>query len=224
MQAEAYGKIKEGWERQLSTVQFYRKEDSEHLSQEVLDKMSQANVLTNSGCESHFADLDNMIKSSAGGNSNLETFSQRHVIAKNKYLESENWVKMSEKEKRATFRRARSSPQAKLVNEMAKDWLKKVEDTAKDVMTKKSDKKKKKNERSLKILNQCKDHGGPLTASEEDMKLLDTLTEKQLLLEISYIRCTLDATIKQKRKIEGKIVKFTVEELRMQIKNCLLPV
>ena len=224
LQAEAYGKIKEGWERQLSTVQFYRKEDAEHLSQEVLDKLNQANVLTNSGCESHFADLDNMIKSSAGGNSNLETFSQRHVIAKNKYLESENWVKMSEKEKRATFRWARSSPQAKLVNEMAKDWLKKVEDTAKDAITKKSDKKKKKNERSLKILNQCKDHGGPLAASEEDMKLLDTLTEKQLLLEISYIRCTLDPTIKQNRKIEGRFVRFTVEELRMQIKNCLLPV
>lgn len=223
LQAESYGKIKEGWERQLSTMLFYREQDSGQVPDQTLDKMRQANVLTNSGCESHFADLDNMIKSSAGGNSNLETFSQRHVIAKNKYLVSENWMKMSEKEKRSKFRWARSSPQAKLVNEMAKDWLKKVEDSGKDAIQKKSLKKKKKNERSLKLLDQCKVHGGPLSSNEEDMKLLDTLMEKQLLLEVSYIRCTLDPTIKQRRKVEGKFQKFSIEELKLQIKNCLLP-
>ena len=55
------------------------------------------------------------------------------------------------------------------------------------------------------------------------MKLLDTLMEKQLLLEVSYIRCTLDPTIKQRRKVEGKFQKFSIEELKLQIKNCLLP-
>ena len=76
----------------------YDEEDFDELSDITLDKMSQSNVLTNSGCESHFADLDNMIKSSAGGSSNLETFSQKHVIAKNKYLISNDWKNISEKE------------------------------------------------------------------------------------------------------------------------------
>ena len=51
-----------------------------------------------------------------------------------------------------------------------------------------------------------------------------TLNEKQLLLEVGYIRCSLDPSIKQRRKVEGKFVKFTIKELQGQIKNCLLPV
>ena len=106
---------------------------------------------------------------------------------------------------------------------MADDWLKKVETAGKQKIVKKSDKKKKKNERSLKLLEQCKAHGGPLTANTDDMKNLESLSEKQLLLEVSYIRCTLDPTIKQKRKVAGKFEKFSTEELKLQIKNCLLP-
>ena len=75
----------------------------------------------------------------------------------------------------------------------------------------------------MKLLEQCKAHGGPLTANSDDMKKLESLSEKQLLLEVSYIRCTLDPTIKQKRKVAGKFEKFSTEELKLQIKNCLLP-
>ena len=224
LQAEAYGKIQEGWERQLSSMMFYREEDANQMSQATLQKMSQANVLTNSGCESHFADLDNMIKTSAGGSSNLETFSQRHVVAKNKYLVSEDWKQMSDQEKRSQFRWARRSPQAKLVNEMALDWLKQIEESGRDLIAKRGEKKKKKIERSLKLLQLCKDHGGPLTSSQEDMQMMETLNEKQLLLEVGYIRCSLDPSIKQRRKVGGKFVKFSIKELQGQIKNCLLPV
>ena len=223
LQAAAYGKIKKRWERQLSTMMCYRDEDYEKISQETVGKMKQANVLTNSGCESHFADLDNMIQTSAGGSSNLETFSQRHVIAKNKYLVSEDWKQLSAQEKRAKFRWARNSPQAKLVNDMAKDWLSKVQDSGRDIITKRGDKKDKKIVRSLKLLEQCKMHKGPLSTTKEDMELMETLNEKELLLEVSYIRCTLDSSIKQKRKIGGKFVKFSIEELKTQIRNCLLP-
>ena len=118
---------------------------------------------------------------------------------------------MSDQEKRSQFRWARRSPQAKLVNEMAHDWLKQI--------AKKGEKKKKKIERSLKLLQLCKDHGGPLTSSQKDMELMETLNEKQLLLEVGYIRC-----IKQGRKVGGKFVKFSMNELQGRIKNCLLPV
>ena len=54
--------------------------------------------------------------------------------------------------------------------------------------------------------------------------MMETLNEKQLLLEVGYIRCSLDPSIKQRRKVGGKFVKFSLEELQRQIKNCLLPV
>ena len=36
------------------------------------------------------------------------------------------------------------------------------------------------------------------------------------------MRCSLDPTIRQMRKVKGKFKKFSIEELKLQIKNCLL--
>lgn len=121
-------------------MMFYREEDCQKISQNTKEKLDQSNVLTNSGCENHFADLDIMIKSSTGGSSNLETYSQKHVISKNKYLSSKDWKQLSSEEKQSKFRWARNSPQAKLVNEMARDWLRKIQVSNKEMITKRGEK------------------------------------------------------------------------------------
>ena len=50
-------------------------------------------------------------------------------------------------------------------------------------------------------------HGGPIT--EQKIVKLDSLTDKQLLSEIGYLRATIAPDIKQKRKLaSGKFETF----------------
>lgn len=220
LQAMAYAEIRVGIERQLSTRAYYRNED---ITPETVRKMNHANVLTNCGCEGHFSDASNMIAGTAGGSSNLQTFSHRHVIAKNKLFETDVWKQMADKEQKAKFKWARHSNPAKQVRQMAKDWLQLTKDAERETISKRAEKKQKKNARSLKLLEKCKTHGGPLTGSDKDLGILETLNEQQLLDEVCYIRCTIDPNIRQKRKESGKFVKFTETELRSQLKMRLRP-
>ena len=56
------------------------------------------------------------------------------------------------------------------------------------------------------------------------MEKLDELDEKELLLEVAFLRATVTPNIRQKRKVDGKFVTFTKEELKSQIKNVIQPV
>ena len=63
----AAGNIKVALERQLKYVDFYKQDGDEEidLPASVIDKLKDA-PLTNSGCESQFADLDNSVKKFGG--------------------------------------------------------------------------------------------------------------------------------------------------------------
>ena len=78
-----------------------------------------------------------------------------------------------------------------------------------------------KKEKCLKLLDDVKQHGGPLTPTDVDK--LKGLTDAQVLMEIKYLRQTVAPNIREKRKVGNKFVKFTREELEGQILNVLKP-
>ena len=87
-------------ERQLEYVDYYT-QDEEDQSVSTLQKLKYA-PLTNSGCESQFADLDNSVKK-FGGTATVSTLSDKHVIKKNKMFESEEWKTMNLQEKKKSL-------------------------------------------------------------------------------------------------------------------------
>jgi hypothetical protein len=79
--ASVAGNVRVAVERQLNYVYFYTKDTDEASTNE---KMSLA-PLTNSGCESQFAKLDNAVNR-FGGSANVTTLSNKHIIRKNRYF------------------------------------------------------------------------------------------------------------------------------------------
>jgi len=77
----------------------------------------------------------------------------------------------------------------------------------------------------MKILNECKLHGGPLTP--DSLSLLNELTETHLTAEIKFFRCTTVPNIKQMRRVKVddayKTQKFTTIELKQSIRNAIEP-
>ena len=82
---------------------------------------------------------------------------------------------------------------------------------------KKSDKKTK----ALKLLEECKAWGGPVT--EETLDKLQNLDEVQLTKEVTYQRITVAPNIREKRKEGNKFVRFHKEQMIYQIKNAIKP-
>ena len=78
----------------------------------------------------------------------------------------------------------------------------------------------------LNTLEQCKEHGGPITPG--CIELLEQLNDKQLILEIGYLRLTTCPNIRQMRRVKqnNKFImqKFTTDELRTSIRNSIAPV
>ena len=225
LQCQAFVRIREGWKNQLSSMKFYNEEES--VSESTMNLMRKSNVLTNLGAESKFAELDNRLKV-FGGTTSLETLSNKDKISSNKLFMTENWKEKSRMERKAQWVWARKSTQAKKVKEMGKEYLKKVLESEKVNVEQKVLRKKKLNQRSLKLLNQCKTHAGPLSSSDKDMDLLSKLSTKELILEVRYLRTTIGPNIKEKRRIRDsngkyKFEKFSDDELRMQIKSVLRP-
>ena len=86
---------------------------------------------------------------------------------------------------------------------------------------------KQKNLKTLKVLKDCKKHGGPVT--QGDIEILDSSSESQLLREICYLRLTVAPDIRQRRRVkldnvQIKMQKFTLGKLRISIKNVFKPV
>ena len=78
----------------------------------------------------------------------------------------------------------------------------------------------------MKLLEVCKEHSGPITPTS--VGILNNLGEKQLLAEVGYLRATVAPDIRQMRRVktpEGrfKMEKFSIEELRVSIKNAIKP-
>ena len=113
----------------------------------------------------------------------------------------------------------------KKVKKLEADFLATVNSAKKLALCKKEELKKKKANRTFKILDNCKLHGGLMTP--DSMKELEKLDAKQLLAEVAYLRLTIAPDIRQMRrvKIDGRyrMQKFTDEELKNSIKNALKP-
>ena len=211
--------------RQLEYVDYYTQDEDEEIvddtgvSTSATDKLKFA-PLTNSGCESQFADLDNSVKK-FGGTAKVGSLSNKHVVRKNKLFETEEWKKMNLQEKKSKFAWARGSPQAKRVAQMQNEWIEKVSDAKCLALIGKESKKKKKNQRSLKLLEKCKEHNGPVTQGTTSM--LDRLTDAQLVTEVRYLRVTIAPNIREKVKVDKKFRKLNKTELKNEILKVIKP-
>ena len=205
-----------GLKHQLEYMKFFSDED---LDIATLNKIDEA-PLTNSGCESNFAQLDLECRRGSG-QTKLETMSARHMIKGNKYFETEQWKSMSPELKSKEWNFARSSKEALIVKNMRKEFMAKVKAAESLSSNEKIKKKQKKNEKCLKLLEVVKIHGGPITPNEVDK--LNDMTDVQLLDEIRYLRQTVAPNIREKRKVGTKFVKFNRTELIGQIVNVLKP-
>ena len=210
-------KIKQSVEKQLSYVQFYKSDDQTDEEKKKIELCP----LTNSNCEGEFAELDNDIRR-VGGTVSIQTLSNRHLVDKNKYFSSEKWKSLSQAEQRQKFHWSRSSDQAEKATKIGQEYMEKVKAAEKLALRAKAAAKQKKLRRSLKLLESVKLHGGPIT--EQEIVKLDSLTDKQLLSEIGYLRATIAPDIKQKRKLpSGKFETFPRAELIGQIRNAIKP-
>ena len=204
---------------QLEYMSFYKENDK--LSETTKSKMK-FTPLTNSGCESNFGDVTETLKRT-GGSTSLEKLSDMHMVKKNKFFESTEWHDLSDQDKKLRWREARSGKKCKDIKKIGEEFLKKVEGTKAMAAESRKIKKMKKNERSLKLLEDCKKHGGPVRLN--NISKLDELSEKELVLEVSYLRTTIAPNIRQKRKDKesGKFINFTKSELISQIRNVIHP-
>ena len=206
--------------RQLEYVDYYKQDEEVGDDAGASGDKLRFAPLTNSGCESQFADLDNSVKK-FGGTANVGTLSDKHVIRKNNLFETEDWKMMNLQEKKSKFAWARGSVEAKKVIEMQKEWIEKVNSAKCLALVAKESKKKKKNERSLKLLEQCKEHNGPVTRNTAD--LLDSLTDRQLVTEVRYLRVTIAPNIREKVKVDKKFRKLNKAELKNEILKVIRP-
>ena len=105
------------------------------------------------------------------------------------------------------------------------DFLATVKTAKRLSLLKKEELKKRKIERNLEILEECKLHHGPATIG--NIEYIAQLSEKDLLAEIEYLRATIAASIRQMRRInvDGKyrMEKFSADELGQAIKNIIKP-
>lgn len=219
--AAVIDEIMDTLKRQLGQVRY--------LTAETIDEATATKLvntpLSNLGCESEFAKLDNRLKV-CGGTTSIQTLSQKNVVTTNAYLMDSCFDNKSAFEKRQEWKWARTSRQTEIVRKMEKDFIATVKQSKLLALQKKEMLKKKKSEKTLKILTQCKKHGGPISA--DDLNLLDKLDEKSLLLEISYLRLTITPDIRQRRKVKlpngkFKFLKYSVYELKTAIRNAVKP-
>ena len=73
----------------------------------------------------------------------------------------------------------------------------------------------------LEDLEKCKAHGGPIT--EKDIHKLDGMTYDELIHEVGYLKRTIAPQLRLKQKVEGKMVKYTAEQLREQLRDVINP-
>lgn len=206
-------------ERQLSSMSIF-----EENSDAIPEKMIYT-PLTNLGCESNFAVLDNQIKKS-GGMTSVKTHSMKAIVSRNRFLLDSKLDQQSEEERHNMWKRARSSENVKLAKKLEADFLKTVKAAQILSLKRKQELKKKKVVKVLETLKSCKRHGGPVT--EDSVHILDDLTEKQLLLETCYLRYTVSPDIRQKRRVlvDGRYryQTFTKAELKRSIMSVVKPV
>ena len=205
--------------RQMDEVDYLR--DDTTLDSKILEEMMYC-PLTNSGCESRQANLDRRVKFS-GGSTPLQTLSNKEVVCGNKYLTSGSFP-VSLHAQMQEFQWARRSKDAKEALQLQQNLIDLAEDVNKAAFAAKEAKKQKKIARSFSLLDQCKDHGGPVTP--DSIELLGKLTQAQLLTETRYLRSTIAPAIKERKAVidssgKRKMPVLSEESLRENIKAAI---
>ena len=144
----------------------------------------------------------------------------------NNYIDGDEFKNLLTTEKVAEWKWAKNSKQAKAYKKLTSEFLDGVKAAQSLAFHHKKILKEKKAQRTLKLLDQCKIHGGPLTKTS--LHLLDSLILDQLLVEVCYLRCTIAPSIRQKRQVKGengqyKMENITISELRDSIKIGIKP-
>ena len=180
--------------------------------------------LTNLGCESRMAQFDNRVKFS-GGSAPIETLSDKQIVATNKYLlQSQLDDTQVCKEE---FKWANNSKEAKDVNQLQKEYLEQVKATHNHVLKAKENAKQKKVQRACKLLSQCRQHGGPISLDNIDR--LESLDDRQTILEATYLKATVAKEIKLKRRVKDletgnfRFVNLPLKQIKQSILNVIKP-
>ena len=147
--------------------------------------------------------------------------SNRHLIKTNQYFDTDEWKKLAPELKAKAWKDARCGEQAKIVKSMQKEFMDKVRSSGALATQEKIRKKSRKNEKCMKLLEELKQHGGPITPNELDK--LENLPYQEILNEVRYLRQTIAPNIREKRKVDKKFVKYSRQELIDQIKGVLKP-
>ena len=170
--------------------------------------------LTNLGCESEFVWFDNCIKISSGTES-VQSISRKRVICTNAFLVDSSFEDLSNKERLDSWKWTRTSEESSEVRKLEGDFLATVKMSKKLVLAKKEEPKRKRNLRLLQTIDICKQHGGPLT--DNNLELVESLSEKQLISEIVFLRLTVVPNIRQQRRVKDsntgkfRVKKFTAK-------------
>ena len=210
--------VKEALQNQLSMSAFFL--DDGNSEEKPDDKTLEKAPLTNLGCESEFGFVTNDFKEE-GGSTSLATISDKHIVARNKLFEKERFTNLSKKEKQRRYKWARNSPQAKEIHKMEKVFLKRIESVGQLAVKAKEDSKRKATIKLQEALENCQKHKGPLIA--KTLHRLDKLTDEQVKAEATFLKKTTAPNIRYKRLVDKKMVNFTTEELKQQIRDAILP-
>ena len=128
---------------------------------------------------------------------------------------------MSDEERKKKWRWAHSSEEAKHVRKMEKEFHDKLNALKNLAFEEKIVKKKIADQKFLEIVDKCKAHGGPMTMNE--VEKLDSLSYKEILLEVKFLKRTTAPQLRIRRKVEKRFVNYTREELIQQMKDVLKP-
>ena len=187
------------------------------------DEKLQFAPLTNSGAESRFAQLDVKVKFS-GGSAKLDTLSDKQIVGVNKYLIQPGVIETASEQ----FKWAHSSTQAKEALKLQNEFLSFVKLSKSLSIEAKKRQKEKQNMNLLKLLDQCQEHGGPIT--ENKVNLLDRLSEKQVKSEVMYLKKSLNVDIKLRTRgprdpVTGKFkfIPQTKDQMIKSIKSVVMP-
>ena len=149
------------------------------------------------------------------------------IIKYNKYLLSSD-MKDPEKANEA-FTWARTGEGPKMFRLLAQSFAIKLKMVKEQSLLAKQEAKKKKAEKLIEIIDECRQHGGPLTSSTADR--LDSLTTDQVRSECRYLKATTAPDITLKKRVPAdpgtgkkfKMVDVDENVLRGQLRCHICP-
>jgi len=200
MHAKVYSEVVTSITRQLSCMPYFDEgvEDDDYEERNMVEEQMRWAPLTNLGCESKMAWLDNRIKVS-GGSTSVQTLSEKSIVKHNEYFSNPDFDGLSSQSKLALWRFGRSGDTAKAVRSMYNDWHNQVCQAKVLAEDQRKTMKRRKASRLIVNIQKCVSHGGPVT--DKNVAILDRLNTDQLKLEIAVLKQTVSETIRAKYKV-----------------------